>query len=280
MDESSRFDFHRPRDLGDVINGTFTFLRQEFVPLGKSLLWIAGPIIVAVMALNIAIAWNQTEVLSARDFLNFETIMRFGALMLLNVLMSMTTVAVVNHYVRLYIANDQARFSVRALLDCFATDFWTMVGVGFLSVVIIFAGCVFLFIPGIYLAVALSLAMTAALHERLPVGMALKRSMQLVREYWWVTFGLLFLMTMIALILQTLFQIPFYIATIVTAVHGADPGRGRGWIIALQSISYLGYLLHGIPALSMIVHYYSQREKKEAAGLQSRIDALDVETKR
>ncbi len=45
METNRAVPFRQVRGVGDVINATFSFIRQEFVPLAKALLFIAGPAI-------------------------------------------------------------------------------------------------------------------------------------------------------------------------------------------------------------------------------------------
>ena len=45
MESVSKIEFAKRRDFGEVLNGTFQFLRQNFKSLGLALLYIAGPFI-------------------------------------------------------------------------------------------------------------------------------------------------------------------------------------------------------------------------------------------
>ena len=39
----NKIEFQRYRDFGQIINSTFEFIRQNFLPLLKSLIFITGP---------------------------------------------------------------------------------------------------------------------------------------------------------------------------------------------------------------------------------------------
>ena len=43
MNTTAPLEFHKARDFSKKINDTFEFLKQNFVPLTKSILFIAGP---------------------------------------------------------------------------------------------------------------------------------------------------------------------------------------------------------------------------------------------
>ncbi len=66
-----------------------------------------------------------------------------------------------------------------------------LVGVSFLAGLILVLGFAALIVPGIWLAVAYSVAVPALLLERLGPGKALSRSFRLVRGRWWPTAGAL-----------------------------------------------------------------------------------------
>ena len=43
MENFNFIEFHRTRDFSRKLNATFEFVKQNFKPLGKSILFIAGP---------------------------------------------------------------------------------------------------------------------------------------------------------------------------------------------------------------------------------------------
>lgn len=275
--EAQHFDFFKARSISETINATFAFIRQEFIPLGKNLLFIVGPLMLLSAIINnlyIETSFNpDPEMIFTSDYWS-----HIFVLWLLQLAMITLMITVVNHYVLMYIRNDENRFSVQSILNVSVKDFWRILGISIVYTIMLSIAFVIFIIPGVYLFVALSLLYVILIHERLNFTEALNRSMQLIREYWWFTFAILILTWIIVYVLQLLFQIPLMA---IGALYGFHEGAQEvlqeysGWLAISTTISYLSNLFYAIVLIATIVHYYSQREKKEAAGLANRIDALD-----
>ncbi len=273
----NEFDFYRSRKIGETINATFAFIRQEFIPMGKSILFIVGPLMLIAAIISNS-SFKQQFAPDQNFAFSSEYWGNFGLLMFFSLAIYVLLFLVINHYILFYINKDENRFNVQAIFNKSIKDFWKLFGVTVLfSVLIVIAFMIFI-LPGIYLSVSLSLAYAVIIHERATIGTAFNRSAFLIKEYWWFTFGLLLLIWILVYVLQLIFQAPFLIIGILYGIHDADPGilTDYSWWISISTIlSQLSYLFYGIFVVATTVHYYSQREKKEAAGLAQKIDALN-----
>ncbi len=276
----TEFDFHKSRRIGETINGTFTFIRQEFVPMGKSILFIIGPLMLIAAIVSNSMFGEQFAptpefVLSSAYWGNMIV------LMFLQLAIYALLILVINHYILLYIKNDDSRFNTPTIFNMSIKDFWKLFGITILFTIIIGFAFMILIIPGIYISVSLSLLYAVIIHENTTMGNAFNRSAFLIREYWWFTFGLLILVWIVVYILQLVFQGPFILIGLLYGFHEADPVilTDYSWWISISTIlSQLSYLFYGIFVVATTVHYYSQREKKEAAGLAQKIEAMDGNT--
>jgi hypothetical protein len=88
---------------------------------------------------------------------------------------------------------------------------WRLIGLGLLVSLITVVAFFLLVIPGIYVAVALSLVTPVFILEKTTVRAALGRSNELVRGAWWRTFGILILAYLVGTIVGGLIQLPFAI---------------------------------------------------------------------
>lgn len=84
---------------------------------------------------------------------------------------------------------------------------WSLLWLGILATILITIGFILLVIPGIWLLVAISVAVPALMLEGVKGFQAMKRSMQLVDKRWWATFGRLL--------------VAFILYGIVVAIFGA-----------------------------------------------------------
>ncbi len=271
------FDFYKPRRIGETINGTFTFIRQEFVPMGKSILFIIGPLMLisAVVANSM---FGEQFTLTPEFVLSSAYWGNMSIIAFLQLAIYALLILVINHYILLYVNKDESRFSVQTIFNTSIREFWKLFGITILFSIVIGLAFMILIIPGIYLSVSLSLLYAVIIHEKTTMGAAFSRSAFLIREYWWFTLGLLILVWIVIYILQLIFQAPFLLIGFLYGFHEADPSilTDFSWWISISTIlSQLSYIFYGIFVVTTTVHYYSQREKKEAAGLAQKIEAMD-----
>jgi hypothetical protein len=159
----------------------------------------------------------------------------------------------------------------------FLKIFFAEIGVG---VIILFASLLFI-IPGIYVAIAFSLVPIVIAVENVGFGTATGRSSGLISGHWWFTFGLLFVISLIQFMFSFILQAPVFALTIALPLVSGDPElvTESFWLIRLLSgISEISSFFYAFYTIALTFHYYSLVEKKEASGLLSKIEALDVET--
>ena len=139
----------------------------------------------------------------------------------------------------------------------------SLLWVSILYALLIGIGFVLLIIPGIYLMVALSVAVPALILEGLKGRKALARSRELVKDRWWRSFGtyilgLIVIPIIFGVILGFIFEAAVPEATSVTA-HLAQQGTQEA-IIDLLSVP--------LQAAVLTVLYFDLRVRKEGFDLQ------------
>lgn len=92
---------------------------------------------------------------------------------------------------------------------------WRLLGLGLLVTLIVTVGLFFCLIPGIIIAVYLSIAAAALVLEKSTIGSSMRRSMSLVSGAFWRTFGALVLMVIIYFVINVAISVPFAIPEFV-----------------------------------------------------------------
>ncbi len=304
MDKTEQFNFFRARSISEIINGTFAFIRQEFAPLGKSILIILGPFIVA-MALVMYYFFDGILLFQTTQEFTAGFIIFYLLILILGFVVFTVIVSLINSYILLYIDDDDTRYSPGDVFNISFKRFWSIAKVNFLLFLLLMAGYFIfgivivilmslaasssmaflpaillfsLFFPIIYFFIAISFVYIITLHENLRFFAALKRSVQLIREYWWFTFGLYFLIALIVFVLQIIFMIPNWIVTYFITFNQAETqvmGELSPFVGLMMAFSVISYFLHNIYFVTIAIHYFSQREKKEASSLAQKINTLD-----
>ncbi len=152
------------------------------------------------------------------------------------------------------------RESLRAAVGRLGALLWVaiLVGVG------VTIGFILLFVPGVWLAVAWTVAVPALMFERVSGFKALSRSFELVRGRWWATFAEL----LCAVIM--LFVVVFVVALIF---RGIETGLSVNSIGPWLALNWLGSMIADLISFPFIaaviaVVYIDLRVRKEALDLE------------
>lgn len=313
MQHNQAIEFRKQRDFGDVINVTFAFLRENLIPLGKSLLYIVGPaaLLTGLVSLGFIERFNfsasDPEALTTTDWSSF--VLLYFLLMLGALLTWVFAVSVVFGYIELYQERAYGDIEVSEVWQFVVKNFWivlrtfialsVMVVIGYfvllIPMVIIFAagsstgsaiiGGLFFFFGFfgflgalLYFSINYSLIFPVQLYESPEFFPAMKRSRFLVQHYWWQTFLVFFISFILMSILGILFSIPSYMITGLGGLHmivDFDTSWLRYPLLIGVVIGTLGTsILYAIPLVASAIQYFSLVEHKEHAGLMGRIDGL------
>ena len=307
-------EFRKVRDFGDVINVTFTFLRQNLVLLGKSLLLIVGPVAL-IAGLSSMGMWDMVDFdpeaaggisdeISAGIF-GLSYLLFIGLGMLSTVL----SVTVVNGYMLIYKEKGPGNFTLEDVWDLVKERFWMMLNTSFFAVLIYFGSAIVFMVPFmivIFSTTSFSTVLTAMLmfvatiawmvvffyfivfifllfpirmFESVGIIEAFKRSRYLIRNNYGNSFAVLMVSLLLMTILGLVFSAPSYLLAFWGGFHALSDGEVTWVKYPLTIVSVLGSLggslLYAIPSTAMGLQYFSLVEKKEKTGLMSRIDSLD-----
>ena len=293
--QTQKIEFYKLRDFGAKINALVEFLRENLGRLFLVLLLIGGP---AALLLSLLLRNFFTTVF------DFETMQsgnpgdvfallggNYFLLLLISFLVITLIVSVTYTYMRLYNAGIAKETSLGDVLRQSLSKYGGLILLGILSFIVIVAGVFFFILPGIYFAVVLSIAYPIYAFEDISVGGAFGRAFTLIRGKWWSTFGLIFVTSLIANIVQIIFSVPFlivYFMNIFTLVEEVqnDPNSMEsfsnlftsGYMTVSMAISTIGsYLTYSIPLIALGYQYSNLVERNEGKGLMDEIESFDKE---
>lgn len=272
MEPSQTIPLRQARSFSEIINVTFSFLRENFKPLGKAILFIVGPI-----ALLAGVVSGFMDPQSMTDYMTNDP-MRFAVLYTATIFLSLITAValfgVVYAYVVLYSRGE--RGDVEDIWQALLADFPKLLVVSILGGVAVVIGMFLCFLPGIYLLVAFSISLIVLVVERTGVLEAFSRSMELIRGHWWFTFGLILVIAIIQIPLVLLLYVPQFVVSFMAGFHAAEAAAEQSYFVPyllttiVTTVGY--YFVQAIPAVAVAFHYFNLVERKEAVGLMERID--------
>jgi hypothetical protein len=144
----------------------------------------------------------------------------------------------------------------------------SLVGLSLLMGLGLSLGFVLCLVPGVWLAVAWSLAFAALLAEELSATQALRRSYSLVRGRWWPTFGVLLVAFLLNMVVDQIVAIPFAVGTIFSA------NSVIGFSLSAVANIVSDVVTTPFVAAVFVLVYFDLRVRKEGFDLQLLAQAM------
>jgi hypothetical protein len=275
---NAHIEFLRTRDIGEVLNASLYFIRDHFKPILWSIIYIAGPVFIGVVALSSFYLAGEFSA-GADPFITGSgwDMMLFLINNLLAMLVTIVIVAVMYEYIFLCYRQGIREYGVDEVWHAVKKRITLYVIYSVLTGIITFVGFLFLFVPGIYLAVTLSFVYVVAFLEDRSFSGAVSRCYEFVQGHWWNTFGLLLLAYVIYYIISMLFGLPALVYGAAIGLLASGGGETNisyllSFLITLiSSVSYVAIIL---PVTATAYQYFNIMERKYAPGLSRDIENL------
>ena len=134
---------------------------------------------------------------------------------------------------------------------------------------------VFCLIPGIYLSPIFALVPAIMVMENTSFGYAFNQSFRLIKDNWWVTFGVMFVVYIILYVLNLSVSIPLMILGAGNVFLHLN--RWQGLVITYchylpPYFSLSQYVSHILMVVAVGLCYFNLTESKEGTGLMERIN--------
>tara|TARA_B100000929_G_C15478911_1_gene410466 strand:+ start:610 stop:1476 length:867 start_codon:yes stop_codon:yes gene_type:complete len=278
-------EFKKQRELGEILSITFKFLRENYKSAGKIFIKLVGPAFILLIAAVSYNAWSTMglSIFSAGGDLNFSDFIISSGLVLLAYLIYVTSVTgAVYHMVLSYIKN-QGKIISSEVASGMKRDFGKILSVTVISYILIIAGTLLFLLPGIYVAIPVSLATAIVVFRRNGAIDSISDSFQLVKDNWWNTFASIFCIGITVYLISLVFQLPaifyFMIRAFVSASEGSASGNmedmfGPGYIIINAITSLIQYLVYSITPIGVAFVYFNLNEKQNFTGTYETIQNL------
>jgi hypothetical protein len=256
MEDFTPIDFHQTRDFSKKMNASFEFVRQNFKPLAKSIIFIAGPpvIIASVIMGSFVGDFMDLATLNLQRGDSSPFFNQFGSLSFwLEILLMISffmisgvaTIATINNYIILYEEKKSNKVDVSEVWAKVRETFPMYLGTMFLFTIVImlayvvmlipvfllaaisawliFFGVIFFMVAAVYVTISLSLVFFVRNYEKAGFAASLFRSFNLVKGKWWSTFGLIMILyTIVGFVSNFVFMIPYYAVMIPMMLHNVN----------------------------------------------------------
>lgn len=280
-------EFKKKRELGDILTDTFAFLRQNGKHLLSILVKTCGIAFVLFLGALAYYLISFGDILKPGNLGNpnlFDTgsmIISFIVLIISGLFLYGLFFGTILHFIKEYINNhgvvdeEKVRAGTRK-------DFGSLIGLGFLSGIIIFLGFIFCIIPGVYFYVPLSLVFSIMIFGNKGISDSISESFTLVKGEWWMTFATLFVVGLLVGVIGFIFSIPALIyqftSGFISASQGsmADPSAMFDWVYVLLNVlsNAAQFITYIITAVATAFIYFHLNEKKNLTGTFEKIDSL------
>jgi len=313
MEDFRVIEFQRERDFSRKLNATFEFIKQNFKPLGKSIIMIAGPpvLVGSIMAgsfmgefFNLG-QLGQTNPDALSEY--FLSVNFWTQMLLMFVFLTtsfVVAIATINCYLVIYDEKKTNQIPVGEVWDRVRNAFWPYLGTSVLfffafiiayiillipvfilteiSMVFLFFGIILIVGGMLYLVFSSSLTYFIQLYEKKNFFDAMARSFRLVSGKWWSTFGLIMILYVIMMTVSYIFIIPYYVVIFIESFHAASTGGTpefsssfKIWTVVFFTLYYMAQMLmYALPNVGIAFQYFNLVELKEAKGLMSQIENI------
>ncbi|MEO8733734.1 MAG: hypothetical protein ABI373_05350, partial [Flavobacteriales bacterium] len=262
-------ELRQQRDFSDVISTGFQFIRLNWKTLYRPLVFICLPIYLVASVLFGS--FFRSVFTSARGG-NIEGMMAgMGTMMFGYALMGISMLllyTMVYEYMRFYMLNKGLAPTMGQLWKETSRQLPSYFVIGLLAGIIASFGLILLIVGAIWLGIVFSMALPLRAFERADIGDCIGRSFKVIKGRWWMTFGLVIVLSMLIGIISYIIYLPFLLLTGFGAMSGmggmqdtAAMGERMGWIMTLMMalLGVMSVLMQpflqvplGLQALSLI----------------------------
>ena len=268
-----RFNFKKERSPSELVSATFAFVRQEFGSIYKKLFIWSLPFLIVLGFLSYLSATSISSDFATGGldtFTGFNGISNLIGAFYIAFLTSYTI-----NYIKAYNNDSDQGEAQKGIMNSAGRLFGLSLATG----IIVTLGAVLLIIPGIYLAVAFSMASAVFVIENKGVSDSLRRSRLLIKEYWWKALLALILIGLVYYLLIIILAIPSFIYYFVYGFSNLNSGFEANNILLIITsfIQPFAYLFFSLIVILTTTMYYSRIESTEAPDLMNKIDQLSTD---
>ncbi len=277
VDDTAQIEFRQVRNFSAIITATYHFQRQNFRNLLWQILFIMGPLIVFLSVYKTYFFTIPVE----RDYASFQLNQLIPSLPLYTIVFITFLIysSVIYAYIVLYMDNGFDQFETMDVLKIAAINLPKAFGFSIVSSIFILVATTVFILPGVYIAVPLTLGLIIIFREKMGIFETITRCFKIISGHWWQTFGII-LITFFAIYLISL-AVSFPEAIVDFALAGnfpekADMSNWKALSLTLSVITTLiSFVFYSIGYVSIALQYFNLVEQKEVYGLLKRIESIE-----
>lgn len=283
MDEQ-KIQIRKIRDLGENISDTFQLLRQQWKPMARAFLIIAGIFLLAVAITgglyqrdNFSSFLNAGSGNSSDPFAAFRTIFSpaYFLMILFGLLAIVAMNVVVASYLKLY-ESGIVDATVQQVWDIFKKYFLKCVLYYIPIFLLLIVGLVLCIIPGIYFSIVLMPFIYIVVTEDLSFKGAFDRCFQIIKQQFWPSFGIYIIMYIIVAFAATM--IGFVVAGLAGLLSYFTTKEIASSVgIATSILNIFSYMFYLVFFISAGLQYYSLAERTDGTGIAKRIESIGAD---
>ncbi|MGZ3873737.1 MAG: hypothetical protein ACXVJD_12515 [Mucilaginibacter sp.] len=275
-------ELRKTRDFGQIINDSFTFFKENFKPLFSALIIICG---IFILLGTITTVFTYTNMLSIYSG-NFTPVNNyydrasytegyllsvvFNGLVMFALHSSIFLVTLC--YIAVYLQKENSKPAFEEIWGYFKYYILRVFGSGIVLMLLLIAGFLFCLIPGIYLMPVVYLIIPIIVIENASFGYAFNKSFRLIKDNWWLVFGVIFIMSLIVGIASSISSIPLTLIPLAGKFVSLKGFETLPVIIIFSAVKNVLQLLYMLPAIAIALCYFSLSEEKDGLGLIDRIE--------
>lgn len=269
-------EFKKKRDFGQVINDTFTFMRQNLKPLIKIYFTFCGLFVLASMATLLLQQVKTVNVVNALGSMRNTTgtglygIEYFLAIAFSFATYASMTVAILS-YIAIYVQKGNQTPTSEEVWGFFKYYFFRVFGSSFLLALLLAVGFLFCIIPGFYLFPFIAMMFPIMVIENASLSYSFSRSFSLIKNNFWITFGTLIIIWIIVYACSTLIILPTTLFSMLGLFSKQGPKMSLTLTMITTVLQSLCQVFTIVPIITVSLTYFSLVEEKENTGLMERI---------
>jgi len=283
MQQQQNIELAKTRDLGETISDSFVFIKQNFKPLFKAVLTFCGLFILATAATyamqQVKLIDYQKRIFANQGYQAFDGYMdRFGIEYVLSMFFLLLSYTIMSTTVLSYMALYKQKGNIAPTNDEVWSHIkhyiWRVLGGTFLLSILLVIATMLCLLPGVYLYPIFGLVFPIMIMENGSFGYAFSRAFTIIKDNWWTTFGVLFVMGIITYIGYMIFALPTLVITIINLLtHGSGTTTTSVPVAAISAlIQQAGQIIYVLPLVALGLCYYNVTEIREGTGLNDRIN--------
>ncbi|WP_412466964.1 hypothetical protein [Pedobacter sp. KLB.chiD] len=274
-----KIEFKKRRDFGQVINDTFTFMRQNFKPLIKIYFTFCGLFVLASMLTMLMQQYKMVNMINTigngrnNNGLGFSSL--YGIEYFLSILFSLASYASMSvailSYVAIYVKKGNQTPTTEEVWGYFKHYFFRIFGSSILLIIMLIIAFVFCLVPGFWLFPYVAMMFPIMVIENGSFGYSFSRSFSIIKDNFWVTFGTLIVIWIIVYACMSMIILPTSLFNMIGMFTHKGPHMSLTLTMITTVLQSLCQVFTIIPIITISLAYFSLVEQKESTGLMERI---------